>query len=146
MSTPLDLLKTPSRAERESSFSERLQFVNVAAKVLELGENRLPLGGRGWKQNKRINRTMPQLATPKREIVAQFAREEKDTGSPEVQVAILTERIKHLTEHLKDLKKDHSARRGLLKMVGRRSRLLKYLKRTNHETYLKTINTLGIRR
>jgi len=89
---------------------------------------------------------MAQLVVPKREIISKFARSEKDTGSCEVQAAILTARIKHLTEHLKAAKKDHASRRGLLKMVGRRSSLLRYLRHTNRQRYLDTIAALGLRR
>ncbi|AGZ81936.1 30S ribosomal protein S15 [Campylobacter fetus] len=81
----------------------------------------------------------------KAEIVAKFARKSGDTGSPEVQVALLTKRISELTEHLKINKKDFSSRLGLLKLVGRRKRLLKYLKAKNYESYTKLIAELGIR-
>ncbi|KAB0611565.1 30S ribosomal protein S15 [Campylobacter hyointestinalis] len=81
----------------------------------------------------------------KAEIVAKFARKSTDTGSPEVQVALLTARIIELTEHLKTNKKDFSSRLGLLKLVGRRKRLLKYLKAKNYESYTKLIAELGIR-
>lgn len=70
----------------------------------------------------------------------------KDTGSPEVQIALLTARIQELTEHLKVNKKDHASRRGLLKMVGRRSSLLKYLSQTNHDRYRQIITSLGLRK
>ena len=81
----------------------------------------------------------------KAEIVAKFARKSGDTGSPEVQVALLTTRIVELTEHLKINKKDFSSRLGLLKLVGRRKRLLKYLKSKNYESYTKLIAELSIR-
>ncbi len=81
----------------------------------------------------------------KLEIIKQYGRGDADTGSPEVQVALLTERIKYLTEHLKINKKDHSSRLGLLKLVGQRKRLLRYLKRKNYESYTKLISSLGIR-
>lgn len=81
----------------------------------------------------------------KAEIVAKFARKEKDTGSPEVQIALLTARINELTEHLKVFKKDHSSRLGLLKIVGRRKRLLKYLKANDYAKYTKLITELNIR-
>ena len=71
---------------------------------------------------------------------------EQDTGSPEVQVALLTTRILELTEHLKANKKDHAARRGLLKMVGRRTSLLRYLTRTDRDRYKNLISTLGLRK
>jgi small subunit ribosomal protein S15 len=82
----------------------------------------------------------------RREIIGEFARTEGDTGSAEVQVALLTEHIQQLTEHLKTHKKDHSSRRGLLKMVGKRSALLKYLTRTDRERYQKIIARLGLRK
>jgi len=89
---------------------------------------------------------MSLTAERKSEIVSRHRRHEGDTGSAEVQVALLTERITALTEHLKTHKKDHSSRRGLLKMVGKRSALLKYLARTNRQRYLETIQKLGLRK
>lgn len=82
----------------------------------------------------------------KAETIAKFRQSENDTGSPEVQVALLSERISHLTEHLKNNHKDHHSRRGLLKMVGQRRALLDYLKRKDLERYRKLIDTLGLRR
>jgi small subunit ribosomal protein S15 len=79
-------------------------------------------------------------------IIHEYARHEKDTGSPEVQIAVLTTRIKQLTEHLKMHKHDQHSRRGLLKLVGRRRRHLKYLNRTNPESYRELIKRLGLRR
>ena len=81
----------------------------------------------------------------KAQIIKQFGRGENDTGSPEVQVALLTERINYLTEHLKTNKKDHSSRLGLLKLVGQRKRLLKYLKRKSYDRYQELIKPLKIR-
>ena len=82
----------------------------------------------------------------KAETVGKFQQHATDTGSPAVQVALLSERIGHLTEHLKNNHKDHHSRRGLLKMVGKRRALLDYLKRKNLERYRKLIDTLGLRR
>lgn len=82
----------------------------------------------------------------KQSIITENARKEGDTGSPEVQVAILSARIKELTEHLRANKKDHSTRRGLLAMVSRRKRLLAYLSRENHAGYVALTDKLGIRR
>ncbi len=82
----------------------------------------------------------------KKELIQEFKQGERDTGSPEVQVALLTERITHLTEHLKLHKKDHASRRGLLKMVGRRSALLKYLTRRDRKRYQDVVSRLGLRR
>ena len=82
----------------------------------------------------------------KKEIIAKFGREANDTGSPEVQVALLTERINHLTEHLKIHKKDHHSRRGLLKMVGQRKGLLNYIKNKNIVKYRELIAELGLRK
>lgn len=82
----------------------------------------------------------------KQEIMKKFARTEGDTGSPEVQVALLTFRIKELTEHLKVHKKDHHSRRGLLMMVGQRKGLLNYLKKQDIERYRALIAELGIRK
>jgi small subunit ribosomal protein S15 len=82
----------------------------------------------------------------KNQIVTDYKIHEKDTGSPEVQIAILTHRINELTEHLKTHKKDHSSRRGLLKMVGKRNSLLKYLTREDRARYQQIIGRLGLRK
>lgn len=82
----------------------------------------------------------------KAELIKTYGRKEGDTGSPEVQIAILTERINELTEHLKENKKDHHSRRGLLKMVGKRRGLLDYLKKNDLEGYRALIGKLGIRK
>ncbi len=82
----------------------------------------------------------------KQEIVAQFGKDANDTGSAQVQVALLTERINHLTEHLKTHKKDHHSRRGLLKMVGRRKGLLGYIKEQDIVQYRELIAALGLRK
>jgi small subunit ribosomal protein S15 len=89
---------------------------------------------------------MATAASTKKEIVVQHQRHEGDTGSAEVQIAILTERINHLTEHLKGHKKDHASRRGLLIMVGKRNSLLKYLAGTDVERYQQIIGKLGLRK
>ena len=87
------------------------------------------------------------LATEKKqEIINSFKKHEGDTGSPEVQIAILTERITYLTEHFKMHKKDHHSRRGLLKLVGQRRRMLDYLKSKDLDRYKVVIERLGIRR
>ena len=85
-------------------------------------------------------------AAKKQEIIAKFQQHEGDTGSPEVQIAILTYKINYLNEHLKEHKKDHHSRRGLLKMVGQRRSLLNYLKKKNIDRYRAVIKELGIRR
>ena len=85
-------------------------------------------------------------ATRKEEIINQFARTEGDTGSPEVQIALLTERIKHLTEHLKTHQKDFHSRRGLFLMIGKRRGLLDYLKSTDIERYRSIIERLELRK
>jgi small subunit ribosomal protein S15 len=82
----------------------------------------------------------------KREIVNKFGKADNDTGSTEVQVALLTARINHLTQHLREHKKDHHSRRGLLMLVGQRRRLLKYMQKTNLEGYRELIRELGLRR
>ena len=88
---------------------------------------------------------MPMLKE-KKEIISEFETHEGDTGSPEVQVALLTGRINHLTEHFRDHPKDHSSRRGLLKMVGNRAALLKYIKTKDLGRYRKIISKLGLRK
>lgn len=82
----------------------------------------------------------------KTDIIGQFKRAESDTGSPEVQVALLTARINELNEHFKAHKKDHASRRGLLKMVSKRSGMLAYLRDTDRARYLKLIASLGLRK
>ncbi|RED51511.1 30S ribosomal protein S15 [Aestuariispira insulae] len=89
---------------------------------------------------------MSITAERKTEVIQEHAAKNGDTGSPEVQVAILTERINNLTEHMKDHKKDFHSRRGLISMVGKRRRLLDYLKRKDVERYTGLIAKLGIRR
>ena len=89
---------------------------------------------------------MPLAGEAKTKVISQFRVHKSDTGSPEVQVAILSRRISELTEHFKTHKKDHHSRRGLLQMVGRRRRLLDYLKREDIERYRDLIGRLGLRR
>ena len=89
---------------------------------------------------------MENLEVLKKETIEKFKIHATDTGSPEIQVALLTHRINYLTEHFKTHKKEHASRRGLLKMVGRRRRLLDYLKSKNKSRYTKVIGELGIRK
>ncbi len=89
---------------------------------------------------------MSIAAERKKELIDEYATNKGDTGSPEVQVAILTERITNLTEHFKTHKKDNHSRRGLLKLVSQRRRLLDYVKSRDEERYKKLIKSLGIRR
>ncbi len=89
---------------------------------------------------------MPTSKEKKADIIGKHKLHDSDTGSPEVQIALLTERINHLTEHLKLHKKDHHSRRGLLKLVGQRRRLLDYLTKTDIESYRQIIAQLGLRR
>jgi len=89
---------------------------------------------------------MPLTKDKKTELVGKYGRSGEDTGSAEVQVAMLTERINELTEHLRGHSKDHHSRRGLLKMVGRRRRLLRYLEKNDLERYRSLVTELGLRR
>ncbi len=89
---------------------------------------------------------MAMLLDKKKEIIEQFKNHERDTGSPEVQIALLSERIRYLTEHFKSHKRDHQSRGGLLKLVGQRRRLLNYLRETKVERYRMIIDKLGLRR
>ena len=89
---------------------------------------------------------MPLNPEKKSEVIADNATQQGDTGSPEVQIALLTARINHLTEHFKTHKKDHHSRRGLLMLVGRRRRLLDYVKKNDVERYRSIIAKLGLRR
>ncbi len=88
----------------------------------------------------------PSNLKPKADTIAEHAQKPGDTGSPEVQIALLTDRINHLTEHLKVHKKDHHSRRGLLMLVGRRRRMLDYVKQNDVERYRAIISKLGLRR
>ncbi|MBT3217892.1 MAG: 30S ribosomal protein S15 [Proteobacteria bacterium] len=89
---------------------------------------------------------MALTAVDKQQIIEEYATQPGDTGSPEVQVALLTSRIKYLTEHFKTHKKDHASRRGLLKLVGQRRKLLKYVKNQEATRYQSLIKRLGLRR
>ena len=89
---------------------------------------------------------MPLPTEQKTQVIKQFARDEKDTGSPEVQIAVLTARIQQIATHLRENKLDQHGRRGLVMMVGRRNRLLRYLKSKNEASYRETIKALGLRK
>ncbi len=89
---------------------------------------------------------MPLTAEKKQELIGRFGRTEGDTGSAEVQVALLTERINQLTEHLRGHRKDHHSRRGLLMLVGQRRRQLRYLERSDLDRYRQVVTDLGLRR
>lgn len=89
---------------------------------------------------------MPITAERKKELIQEYAIQKGDNGSPEVQVAILSEHIRNLTEHLKSHRKDYTSRRGLLMMVGQRSKLLGYLRKRHPQRYQAVINRLGLRR
>ncbi len=95
-----------------------------------------------------INKEVPMALQKekKQKIISDFRKTPSDTGSAEVQVALLTEKINMLTEHLKSHQKDHSSRRGLLRLVSRRKKLLEYLKRSNFDSYQKVIEKLGLRK
>ena len=89
---------------------------------------------------------MPLTKEAKQELIEKYGRQQNDTGSPEVQVALLTARINELTEHLREHKKDHHSRRGLLMLVGQRRRLLNYLSRSDVDRYRGLVQELGLRR
>ena len=89
---------------------------------------------------------MPAAKEKKQEIISEFKKHDSDTGSPEVQIALLSERINSLTAHFKKHKKDFHSRRGLLMLVNKRRKLLKYLNSTDHEKYRETIEKLGLRK
>lgn len=86
------------------------------------------------------------LETQKKEVIQKFKQHDSDTGSPRVQIALLTERINSLTDHFKNHKKDHSSRRGLLQLVGQRRRLLDYVKRKDYGQYSKLLESLNLRK
>jgi len=89
---------------------------------------------------------MPMTKETKEKVIEEYHRHDKDTGSPEVQIALLTNRIEHLTDHLKTHKHDESSRRGLLKLVGRRRRLLAYLQKKDYRSFIEVTDRLKIRR
>ena len=89
---------------------------------------------------------MPQDADVKKDVISKYRLHESDTGSSEVQVALLSQRIEYLTEHFKTHKKDHHSRRGLLKLVGQRRRLLDYLKRSSIDRYRTVVSSLNLRK
>lgn len=89
---------------------------------------------------------MALVKEKKQEIIGEFKQHDKDTGSPEVQIALLSERISGLTEHFKQHKKDHHSRRGLLLLINKRRKLLSYLKKIDNEKYKETIKKLGLRK
>lgn len=89
---------------------------------------------------------MAMSVESKKEVISKFARREGDTGSADVQIALLTSRISALTEHLKTHEKDHASRRGLLKLVGQRRKLLRYLRTVDQSRYQEVLNALGLRR
>jgi len=89
---------------------------------------------------------LPTTKQQKTDLISEYRTHDGDTGSPEVQIALLSNRISYLTEHFKSHAKDHHSRRGLLKLVGRRRRLLDYLKKTDNERYRSIIDKLGIRK
>ena len=89
---------------------------------------------------------MPQDADVKKDVISKYRLHESDTGSSEVQVALLSQRIEYLTEHFKTHKKDHHSRRGLLKLVGQRRRLLDYLKRSSMDRYRTVVSSLNLRK
>ena len=101
------------------------------------------MGGGGPRETEHL---MVMTAEIKTGLIVDYRTHERDTGSPEVQIALLTTRIRELTEHLKVNKKDHAGRRGLLKMVGRRTSLLRYLTRNDRERYKNVISKLGLRK
>lgn len=88
----------------------------------------------------------PEQNQAKKELISAYRRHDSDSGSPEVQIALLSKRITHLTEHFKVHAKDHHSRRGLLKLVSQRRRLLDYIKRTDHSVYVSLLDRLGIRK
>lgn len=100
----------------------------------------------GVVHNQRRQDEMPLATEKKQEIIKEFGHKKQDTGSPEVQVAMLTERIKEISGHLQDHKQDFHSRRGLLKLVGQRRRLLQYLQRKDIERYRTLIERLGLRK
>ncbi len=98
------------------------------------------------KNNQSVDTARPSSRNKTAKTIKKFQSHEKDTGSTDVQAAVLTEKINSLTKHLQDHKKDHDSRMGLLKMIGQRRSLLNYLEKRNHERYKKLITSLGLRK
>lgn len=88
---------------------------------------------------------MPSKVADKKSVIKEFAKNEKDTGSSEVQIALMTQRIAKLTEHFKSFKKDNNSKRGLVRIIGRRKRLMRYLKKVNPESYASLTKKLGLK-
>jgi small subunit ribosomal protein S15 len=101
---------------------------------------------RSWTSEEQKGNPMAVTKERKQEVIGTFRRADNDTGSPEVQIALLTDRINELTSHLKNHQKDHASRRGLLMMVNRRRRHLNYLRRTDQQRYLQVIGRLELRK
>lgn len=108
--------------------------------------DRLSQNGLELNPGTRTRKAMTISAEKKQELVKEFQREQKDTGSPEVQIAILTQRISGLTTHLQTYRHDFASRRGLVKLVSKRNHLLKYLRRKDLESYRQIVKRLGLRR
>jgi small subunit ribosomal protein S15 len=142
MVRPLDA--APWRGERAFSPTPSTALDDIPARPTESAASRPPLTAADPRTRKET--TMSITAERKTALVKQFAQKSGDTGSPEVQVAILTERITNLTEHFKTHAKDNHSRRGLLKLVSQRRSLLDYVKRKDEARYRTLIETLGIRR
>ena len=122
---------------------ERMSFSHAQARAFSFRKSGSPILVRLYEKKEEIKMISKETKT---EIMQKFARTPGDTGSPEVQVAVLTQRIKELTEHLKENPKDHHSRRGMYKMIGKRRGLLDYLKSKDIERYRALIEELGIRK
>jgi small subunit ribosomal protein S15 len=134
-------LRTKADKSRRNALNPR-GFIDSARLFWEI-----PPNSKSQQSKARKNRlNMPLAAERKTAVVQKFARKAGDTGSPEVQIALLSERITYLTDHFKIHAKDHHSRRGLLMLVGQRRRLLDYLKSKNLDRYKSVIQTLGIRK
>src|SRR5699024_5308553 len=140
--SPADILPEPSHRPRRAYPPHRRRALRAAAPSGPL----VPEPGRQVRcAAQRPRRAMAFDTATKQEIIKEYATTERDTGSPEVQVALLTHRIKYLTEHLKTHKHDHHTRRGLMLLVGQRKRLLQYLRDDDIERYRSLIQRVGIR-
>ncbi|GEM_PF-136821 len=139
-------VETPFLAESRIKWGKRRKKRKKVRNLLAfLKKNGMLIGNILKRQPYFFQETNSMEKTKKTEIIQKYARKEGDVGSPEVQIALLTAEIIELTEHMRSHKKDHSSRRGLMAMVNRRKKLLKYFSKENHERFLEIVTELGIR-
>ena len=135
-----------SRPVSEAKAGQLLKKRLICRELLGLTDRGPSVYSRAKSEIERIAQLMPLDPGAKTGVITKFRLHDSDTGSPEVQIALLSQRIEYLTEHFKVHKKDHHSRRGLLKLVGQRRRLLDYLKRSNVDRYRQIVTSLSLRK